>query len=292
LKTLHHILLLFILGIGSTALGQNKTEIPSTYSEVCYFTINKIAFDDFLAMKKAIDREEYGAVYTAIRKMRSSLKGFTPSSQNRAFELWYAGTYTNFDEQAMVAKDATLASLKNYETHLRTGGALYYNHRLFLDQYLAFATEAFYPEYWFMSQERYLSRDCVKLIRKLNQEEGYKLFVNSEFFFPFEALNDMAISENKEIGAYLEEDKSKADADRITFIPYSYMTISKGTASYILETFNLDDATQEINLNREVRALKKFLTNVKKDKIYFVARFNHLEIRRMQEIEALKNRDK
>lgn len=290
MKTLHHILLLFILGICAPAFGQNKTDVPSTYSEVCYFTINKVAFEDFLAMKKSIAREEYAAVYAAIRKMRSSLKGFTVSSQNRAFELWYVGNYTNFDEQAMVAKEATLASLKNYEVHLRTREVLYYDHRLFLDQYLAFATEAFYPEYWFMSQERYFSRKLVELIRKLNQEEGYKLFTNSEFFFPFEIFNEMAMTENKEIGEYLEAEK-EVDSEATSFIPYSYMRIGKGTASYILASFDLDDATQEIDLNREVRALKNFLTDVKKDKIYFVARFNHLEISRMKAIEALKKRD-
>ncbi|CAA6829768.1 MAG: Unknown protein [uncultured Aureispira sp.] len=283
MKTLQHVLLLFVLGICSTAFGQNKTDIPSTYSEVCYFTIKKVAFDDFLAMKKAIAQEAYGPVYAAIRKMRSNLKGFVPSSQNRAFELWYAGNYTDFDEQSIVAKGATLAALKNYETHLRTGEVLYYNHRLFLDQYLAFVTEAFYPEYWFMSQERYFSRDLVDLMRKLNPKEGYKLFANSEFFFPFDVFNEMANTENEEIGAYLED-----GLDTSSFIPYSYMRLGKGTASYVLASFDLDDATQEIDLNREVRALKKFLTGVKNDEIYFVARFNHLEIRRMKAIEALK----
>lgn len=289
MKRLHQILLLFILGICSTSFGQNKTDIPSTYSEVCYFTIKKIAFEDFLAVKKAIDREEYGIVHAAIRKMRSSLKGFSPNSQNRAFELWYVGNYTDFDQQAIVAKEATLASLKSYETRLRTRDALYYDHRLFLDQYLAFATEAFYPEYWFMSQERYFSRNLVDLIRKLNQEEGYKLFTNSEFYYPFDVFNEMAAAEDEEIEDYLEAEETGSDTT--TFIPYSYMTIGKGTASYILESFDLDDATQEIDLNREVRALKDFLTGVRKDKIYFVARFNHLEIRRMKAIEALKKRD-
>jgi len=286
LKTLPHILLFIIFGICSATFGQNKTDIPSTYSEVCYLTIKKDAFDDFLAIKKAIAREEYGAVYTAIRKMRSNLKSFTPNKQNRAFELWYVGNYTDFDEQSIVAKGATLAALKNYETHLRTGEVLYYNHRLFLDQYLAFVTEAFYPEYWFMSQERYFSRNLVELIRKLNAKEGVKLFTNSEFYFPFDVFNEMASTENEEIGAYLED-----GLDTSSFIPYSYMRLGKGTASYILASFDLDDATQEIDLNREIRALKVFLTAVKKDEIYFVARFNHLEIRRMKLIEALKKQD-
>lgn len=290
MERLHYILLLLFLSSSWSISAQNKTDIPSTYSEVCYFTIKKVAFEDFLTIKKAIDREEYGAVHAAIRKMRSSLKGFTPSSQSRAFELWYVGNYTDFDKQAVVAKEATLASLKSYENRLRTRDALYYDHRLFLDQYLAFKTEAFYPEYWFMSQERYFSRKLVDLIRTLNQEEGYKLFTNSEFYYPFEVFNEMAVTENGEIGEYLEADVE--DSDSSSFIPYSYMTMGKGTASYILESFNLDDATQEIDLNREVRALRRFLTHIKTDKIYFVARFNHQEIRRMKAIEALKKRDK
>lgn len=289
MKALHYILIGLVWFVGSTLRAQNKTDIPSTYSEVCYFTINKVAFEDYLEIKKAIDREEYSKVYAAIRKMRSSLKGFSPSSQSRAFELWYVGNYTDFDKQAIVSRDATLASLKNYENRLRMRGALYYDHRLFLDQYLAFKTEAFYPEYWFMSQERYFSRDLVDLIRQLNPKEGYKLFTNSEFFYPFEVFNEMATTENGEIKDYLETDDWGADTT--SFIPYSYMTIGKGTASFILESFNLDDATQEIDLNREVRALRRFLTNAKTGKIYFVARFNHLEIRKMKAIEARKKRD-
>lgn len=287
MKPLYYLLFIINWGISSNILGQNKTEIPSTYSEVCYFTIKKIAFEDFLRIKKAIKREEYGIVYAAIRKMRNSLKGFAIEKYSRAFELWYVGNYTDFDKQANVSKAATLTSLKNYENRLRTRKALYYDHRLFLEQYLAFSTEAFYPEYWFMSQERYFSRKIVERIRKLNREEGYKLFTNSEFYYPFDVFNEMASSEDREIRDYLD-----ATTDTTTFIPYSYMMLNKSTASYVLQSFNLDDTTQDINLDREMRALIRFLTSVRADKIYFIARFNHLEIRRMKEIEALKKRDK
>ncbi|BDS12287.1 hypothetical protein [Aureispira anguillae] len=290
MRPIHYILFFISLGIQPLVFGQNKTDIPSTFSEICFFTIEKATFGDFLKLKSAIGREEYGAVYTAIRKMRSSLKGFSPKAQNRAFELWYAGNYTNFDEQAIVAKEATLAALKNYEDRLRTREALYYDHRLFLEQYLAFTTEAFYPEYWFMSQERYFSRRVVTLIRKLNREEGYKLFTNSEFYYPFEIFNEMAETEEEEVRDYLDTDVPISDTTR--FVRYSYMVLNKSTASYILQAFNLDDATQDIDLNREIRALRRFLSNVRSDKIYFVARFNHLEIQRMKEIEALKKREK
>lgn len=268
--------------------GQNKTDIPTTFSEICYLTIKKTNFEQFIKIKEAVDHEEFSRVHSAIRKMKANLKSFVLEGQNRAFELWYMGNYTDFDQQAMVAKEATLASLKSYEEKLRTRDALFYDHRLFLEQYLAFQTEAFYPEYWFMSQERYFSRNLVQRIRTLNKEEGYKLFTNSEFYFPFSIFNEMAITEESEIKDYLDVENS--DLDTATFVKYSYMVLNKSTASYILQAFNLDDATQDINLDREMRALKRFLAQTKTGQIYFVARFNHLEIRRMKEIEALKKR--
>jgi len=251
-------------------------------------TIKQVEFEDFLKVKKAIEREDYGVIYAAIRKMKSSLKGFSVTANNRSFELWYVGNYTDFEQQAMVAKESTLSALRSYENRMRTRDALYYDHRLFLEQYLAFKTEAFYSEYWFMSQERYFSRDAVKRIIAMNKEEGNKLFENSEFYRPFDIFNDMAATEEEEIKDYL--DIQEAMNDSTTFIPYSYMILDKTVASYILQSFNLDDATQNIDLDREVRALKRFLTNVKSSKIHFVARFNHMELKRMKELEAQKER--
>lgn len=280
--------LLILILISTLGWAQNKTDIPTTYSELCFYTIEKATFDKFLAVKKAIDREEYAPVYAAIRKMRTSLKGFTTTNHNRAFELWYIGNYTDFEEQAMVAKESTLANLKNYEHRLRLRDALYYDHRLFLEQYLAFETEAFYKDYWFMSQERYFSRDVVNRILAMNKEEGEKLFTNSEFYRPFDIFNEMAKDEEAEIKDYLDIEEMLKDSS--TFIPYSYMVLDKSTASYILQTFVLDDATQDIDMDRQVRALKRFLMNTKSNKIYLVARFNHIELRRIKALEAQKKR--
>lgn len=267
---------------------QNKTDIPSTYNEVCYFTIKKVEFEDYLVVKKAIEREEYATIYAAIRKMRASLKGFSTANHSRAFELWYIGNYTEFEQQAMVSKESTLASLDGYESRLRTRDALYYEHRLFLDQYLAFQTEAFYPEYWFMSQERYFSRDVVKRVNEMNPEEGKKLFINSEFYRPFDVFNEMALTEENEIKDYL--DVEDLIADTTSYIPYSYMAMDKTTASYVLNNLKLDDASQQLDLDRQIKALKLFLEQVKSDKIYFVARFNHLELRKVKALEEGKRK--
>jgi hypothetical protein len=171
---------------------------------------------------------------------------------------------------------------------LRVQRALYYDHRLFLEQYLAFLTEPFYQAYWFMSQERYFSRDLVTRIRQQNPEEGYQLFSNSIFYRPFKIFNEWAEKEDKAVKEYLDAPSMMLDTS--TFIPYSYMTLNRSTASYILQTFDLDDATQDLQLDREVRALKRFLLNVQSGKIYLVARFNNLEIKRMEAIEARKKR--
>lgn len=268
--------------------AQNKTDIPTTYNEVCFYAIKKAEFEAFLEMKKAIDREEFGEVYAGIRKMRNSLKEFSIEKSNRAFEFWYTGNYTEFDKQAVVAKESTLEVLKNYESRVRTQDALYYEHRLFLEQYLAFVTEAFYPDYWFMSQERYFARATVERVVAGNAE-GYKIFANSEFYRPFDVFNKMADSENDEIKDYL--DVEKAINDTTSFIPYSYMFLDKSTAIYILETFKFDDVSQDLNIDRQVAALKQFLEAVKDDKIYLMVRFNHLELRKMRNLELYKKRD-
>lgn len=271
-----------------TIQGQNKTELPKTFSEICFYTIDKVKFEQFLTLQKAIEEENYRLVYAAIRMMRQDLKNFSMEKHNRSFELWYIGNYTDFDAQAEVAKQATLTALQTYENRLRLRQALYYDHRLFLEQYLAFETEPFYQAYWFMSQERYFSRGLVKRIRQQNTEEGYQLFSNSTFYRPFHIFNELAKEEGESIRAYL--DASPTMMDTSVFIPYSYMTLNKSTASYILQTFDLDDATQNLPLDREVRALKRFLLNVQTGKIYLVARFNNLEIKRMEAIEARKKR--
>lgn len=281
MKVTHYILLIITVWINvSISFAQNKTDIPSTYNEVCYYTINKVAFEEYLLVKNAIEREEYAIIYAAIRKMKNSLKGFSTTSHSRAFELWYNGKYTEFEQQAIVSKESTITSLSNYESRLRTRDALFYEHRLFLEQFLAFQTEAFYPEYWFMSQERYFSRDVVKRVEEMNPEEGKKLFIHSEFYRPFDTFNDMAATEELEIKDYL--DIESLISDTTSYIPYSYMVMEPSTASYVLKNMKLDDATQDLTLDRQIKALKQFLEAVKNDKIYFVARFNHIELRKVR----------
>ncbi len=272
--------------MGTTATAQNKIESPTTFKEICFYTIDKNGFEQFLELQKAVEEQQYKPIFAAIRQMRQNLKAFQPT--DRGFELWYISNYTDFDAQVQVAKAATLASLQVYEARLHAQQALYYDHRQFLEHYLAFVTEAFYPAYWFMSQERYFSNGMVERVRRENPEEGYQLFTNSDFYRPFELFNAWAEDEQEDIKAYLEAPTTLLDTTQ--FIPYSYMTLNRSTASYILQTFSLDDATQDIALDREIRALRRFLTNVQAGKIYLVARFNHLEIRRMRAVEIHKQR--
>lgn len=269
--------------IGQLVQAQHKTDLPATYSEVCFYMIDKVAFEDFLALSQSIEQEDYREVYGVIRKMRASLKGFEPSQHSRAYELWYSGNYTDFKEQVEVAKNSTLAMLSNYEKRLKYRAALYYEHRQFLDAYMAFHTEVFYPDYWFMSQERYFARAAVDRIKEMNPEEGANLFEYSEYYRPFQVLNELAFREDAATKDYLDVDAITADTG--SYIPYSYMVLPQPTASYVLQQFILDDATQELDLDRQVRALKRFLNYAKRNKIYFVARFNHLEIRRLKQVK-------
>lgn len=272
--------------IWTTVQAQNKIESPTTFKEICFYTIDKDGFGDFLTVQKAVKEGQYKPIFAAIRQMRQALKAFEPA--DRGFELWYISNYTDFEAQVQVAKEATLASLQVYESRLHAEAALYYDHRQFLEHYLAFKTEAFYPTHWFMSQERYFSKGMVERVRRENPEEGYQLFTNSDFYRPFELFNEWAEDEQEDIKSYLDAPTTLLDTTQ--FIPYSYMTLNRSTASYILQRFNLDDATQDIVLDREIRALRRFLTNVQSGRIYLVARFNHLEIRRMRAVEIHKQR--
>ncbi len=270
----------------SFAFSQNKTNNPSTFGEVCFYTIKKTEFEHFLKIKEAVEKEDYSLIYTEIRRMKARLKKFKVSDQDRSFELWYVGNYSDFNEQAMVSRESTLSAIKHYETRLRTDKVLYYEHRLFLEQYLAFETEAFYPEYWFMSQERYFSKEAVKRVVSMNNSEGDKLFSNSDFYRPFNVFNNLAAREELEIEDYLGVEKKMADTT--SFIPYSYMILDKSVAAYILQELKLDDATMQVDVDREISALKMFLKETKEGIIHLIARFNLIELRKLKDIETKK----
>lgn len=271
---------------GSLA-AQYKTEQPATYQQMCFYTIDKTKFETYKAVKaQLLEEKDYSSIAGLLHKMRNNLKQFELAKHNRAFELWYIGNYTDFEQQVETAKESTLAFLKNYETRIRNKKALYYDHRMFLEHYLAYQTAYFYPDFWFMSMERYFAIKTVERVAT-NNEEGAKLFKNSEFYRPFDVFNELAASEEKDIKDYLDMDEFILDTT--TFIPYSYVALNQPNASYILANFELDDATQDIDTDRQITALKKMLKAVAENKIILVARLNLIELRRfMQQNKTAK----
>jgi len=263
----------------SISWGQNKTDKVSTYKKICFYAIDKEGFEEYQKVKKEVLDGNYSSIRPIIRKMKKALKNFEITDHNRAFELWYIGNYTDFEKQVKTAKQSTLAILENYLKLINQNDALYYNHRMFLEQYLAFEAEAFYPEYWFMSMERYFSLKTVDRIRSMNKD-GHKLFKNSEFFRPFDIFNSMAQQEEEDLKDYLDMDRFIKDTS--TFIPYSYVILDQSIASFVLQKMTLDDATQDIDTDRQVNALKKFLTKAKSGTILLVARLNLIELRRLK----------
>ena len=268
-------ILFVLLSFAEGLWGQNKTTLPSTYEPLCFFTIKQANFSAFTEIAEALEKKDYFPVFQRIKQMRNQLKKFKPEQVDRGFELWYIGNYSDFNEQANVAKVSTLNLLKNYENRLRLDQALYYEHRHFLELYLAYATEAFYPEYWFMSQERYFSKKAVQRLIDNNQD-GDKLFQYSSFYAQFEPLNALSENEHQATADYLDLDKKTAQ--KSNFIPYSYWSINPKNAQFLLNNFKWNDSSLDIDVNREIRAIVQFLEAAQKQEIFLVARFNMLQL--------------
>ncbi|MCP4441696.1 MAG: hypothetical protein GY810_22550 [Aureispira sp.] len=272
------LIIIGFLGMGNKGMAQNKIKDDLlTFRDMCFFTINKEKFDQFLRIQKAIADENYILTYSVIQEMRKNLKHFDIKNYDRTFEFWYSANYIDFDKQLQVAKESTLNALNNYEKRIRNNNALYFDHRMFLMHYLAYLTESFYPDFWFMSMERFFSKDMVHRIKRDNPEEGPNLFKYSDLYTTFEQFDAMIEHEEKEMKRYLGIDKIEEDTSGIAkkpLIPYSYGLISRQEATHLLESFKLDDATQDINTDREVRAFKRFLQRARAGKIYLVARFD------------------
>ncbi len=264
-------------------LAQYKTENPSTYQSLCFYVINKKGFVQYEAVKKAILQKEYKTIYPLLHQMKASLHQFELSKHNRAFEMWYIGNYTDFEQQVLTAKESMLAIVKDYENKLRNKNAVYYDHRMFLEHYLAYTSAYFYADFWFMSMERYFALATVNRVIADN-EEGHKLFSNSEFYYPYDVFNDLAKSEENDIKDYL--DMNDLIHDTTSFIPYSYVAMHASSASYILQQFELDDATQDVNTDRQVTALRNMLEAVQSGKALLVVRLNLIELRRMEQLKA------
>ena len=265
---------LFLLLFTFPVFAQNKTEKPATFREVGFLTIDKSRMEAFERVQEAIRKKNYRLILPAVKEMERFLKKFDPNKTDRTFELWYISNYTDFDKQVEVARKATLSSLETYQTRLRLGTVRYFDHRLFLMQYLAFKTEVFYPEYWFMSQDRYFSLALIDRIQKDNPE-GHKLFSYSDFYARFPIFDAMLRREESDMKEYLGVDK--VDSLGVTqkpLIPYTYAILDKSAASHILSTFKFDDITMDLNTDREVRALKRFIQRVRADEIFLVARFD------------------
>ncbi len=273
---------LVFMAILSPLYGQYKADNPATYQPICYYIINKEKFKNYEKVKKIVLEKNYSKLLPYLHQMRAKLQKFDLSLHNRAFEIWYLGNYIDYEQQVITAKKSTLVFLKRYENKLKNKTVLYYEHRMFLELFLSYATEYFYPDFWFVSMERFFSKTTVDRIKRMNPEEGQKLFENSDFFSPFDIFNDLAESEEKEIKNYL--DRNQAMLDSSTFIPYSYLVLHRPTSHYVLSHIILDNATQDIDTDRQVTALLKILKAVQENKVILVAKLNWVALRKLKKI--------
>ncbi|MCH2044835.1 MAG: hypothetical protein MK212_12020 [Saprospiraceae bacterium] len=264
------------------SFAQNKSQRPQTYRDVCFLAINREGFEEYKRIQGAVLSNEYKQVYPIIKSMRKQLKRFDIKRYDRQFEFWYNANYINFEEQTEVARQSTLRALDIYEQRLKNNTAKYFDHRMFLNSLLAFLTEEFFPQYWFMSMERYFSHKCIDRIETDNPEEGKELFNFGNFYHRFDEFDAMILAEEEEMKAYLQIGQYGEDSSGIgnrPLISYSYGYLGKTEASYILERFKLDDASQDLAVDREVRALERFLKQSKSKQIWMVVRFNNVPFR-------------
>lgn len=258
------------------ARAQNKTDQPQTYRNVCFYAIEKEGFITYMEAQKAVAEHDYKVLYPAIRQMRRDLQQFDPADIERSFEFWYSVNYTDFEQQLNAARNSTLAALDLYEERLRDGEAQYFDHRAFLNSYLAYTSEAFYKLFWFMSMERYFSNALIERVAQANPE-GRSLFDSSEFYRPFPDFDALLKQEEEEMKRYLGIGDYGIDSAGIgdkPLIPYSFMVLDKAVAGYVLDNFKLDDATQHLEIDREIRYLKRFLNKARVGTIWLVIRLD------------------
>lgn len=270
----HKIFLLFFLT--PALFAQNKADNPHTYRFISFYAIDKEGFKTYLEAQHALARRDYRAVYPLIKQMRRDLNNFDMSLIERSFEFWYSVTYTDFEKQLKATIQSTLAALDTYEERLRTNTALYFDHRFFLNNYLAYTSEALFRLFWFMSMERYFSNELVSRISSANSE-GYKLFSPSEFYRPFPDFDEMLVQEEEDMKRYLgigEYGSDTKNLDNQPLIPYSFAVLDRAAAGYISDNFILDDATQDLNTDREIRYLRRFLSKARAGLIWLVVRFD------------------
>ena len=262
-------LLLFLLGFISGSLwSQNKIEKALTYDAVCFYTIDKSKFDAFIDMKAWIDQKKYRLVLAELKKMQSDLNQFSEKKIDRAYELWYVDNYVDFKKQVMTACESMQNNLSFYEKKLKKKDVLYYEHRFFLELYLAFKTEYLFPEFWFMTQERYFSKQVVRQLKNDNAQ-GNKLFEPSSYYSSFDALNRILKEENDQTAAYLGMEN-----DNVEFVTQSFWSLNTKAAQQILKTFQFNDSSMDVDSNRAIRAIKKFLGLVTENKIYLLLKIN------------------
>lgn len=275
-------LILSLVLLVNWAKAQNKTERPTTYSKVCFYTIEKQGFERFMEVVEAVQKGKERKVQAQIRKMLRNLRNFDSKKTDRSFELWYRANYSDFEQQLAVVRQSTIKSLETYRARWRRNQCHYFDHTAFLMQVLAFESERFYPDYWFMGQERYFSETLVRRVRAAAAKDLPPIFEHSDLhkeFTPMSALQAWELDQMKrylQIGPYRED---PGGIGQKPLIPYSYGIILRPEASYILEQIVFDDRSLDLDLNRQVRALQRFLKSCRAGEIYLLLRFEERPFR-------------
>lgn len=278
-------LLYFLLLLPLPLWSQYKTDIPQTHQEVCFWALEKEGFQEYLNLRKDMEKGHYRLAAQQLRQMIRALQQFKVNEHRHSFRIWYQTLYEDYDEQLANTRRSTLAFLEDYERRLHKGDLRFFEQQRFLQELLAYRAEYFYPAFWFMSLDRYFSQAFVKTFTDKNPE-AEKLFQYSDFFIAFSYFDCLLEKEERHLQQQLNIGPYGTDPRGIgqqALIKYSYAQLPPATASYILSTFDIDDTTPDLNYNREMSELRRMLRRCKQGKIWLVVRFNEHPYRAQQE---------
>ncbi len=250
--------------------AQHKIEESKAYNVMCFLAMDTSTTRQLIQMKNALYEGDRNKVLQTIRSMKRSLQEFDLYNQNRSFQLWYQGNYTDFKNQVINAKNSTLTALDHFERKFKRNDLLYYDRRQFLEMYLSFIGEYYYPDFWFMTIERYFSEATVARLRTDNTGKP-DLFSRSQLFQLYAPMNQLAKEESSEVEQYLRIDALNQGFD---FQPYIYFELTPQVAADILDSFSLRNRTLDIPTDRQIDTLIKRLQDLAMGRIQIIVRFN------------------
>lgn len=267
---LHILLLVLCLNVQAQI-----SSFPNTYKDMCFYTLDKKGFDEYLMLYELVKRESPQKAAPELKTMLAELKTFDVLTAKRDYRQWYETFFTDFETYAQNAQNGMYKLMEMYKKLLSERKNKYYHDNMFLHFCLARKADYFFKDFWFTGPERYFSNSFVQKFSEMNPE-GDKLFKISEFYYSFERFNRLLVDYEDElhrhlhIGQYGEDVWGYLDHDLIN---YSYWYVNPTTAAYILRNFKMNEQTGNPFQDYEMATLRKYLELARDGKIWLVGRF-------------------